>query len=234
MDVRLSAARSAGVAIPLRPVMIKAVIFDLDGVLINSETWWDRARREVVEQAGRQWPAGATEAMMGMSSPEWSAYMREDIGVPLRAEEINRRVVDRLLARYREHLPLAPGAVEAVRRIAAVWPVGLASSSNRPVIDAVLDLSGLAPLFQATVSSEEVERGKPAPDVYLEAAQRLGVVPRVCAVIEDSANGIRAGVAAEMTVVAIPNPDFPPPPDVLALATAVLDSISELTPKGLA
>jgi HAD superfamily hydrolase (TIGR01509 family) len=211
--------------------MIEAVIFDLDGVLIDSETWWDRARREVVEQAGRQWPVDATEAMMGMSSPEWSAYMRESIGVPLSPEEINRRVVDRLLARYREHLPLIPGAVEAVRRVAAVWPIGLASSSNRPVIDAVLDLAGLAPLFQATVSSEEVARGKPAPDVYLEAARRLGAVAPACAVIEDSANGIRAGVKAEMAVVAIPNPHFPPPSDVLALARVVLDSISGLSPK---
>jgi HAD superfamily hydrolase (TIGR01509 family) len=212
----------------------EAVIFDLDGVLIDSETWWDRARREVVEQAGLQWPAGATEAMMGMSSPEWSAYLQESIGVPLSAEEINQRVVDRLLARYREHLPLIPGAVGAVRRLAAVWPLGLASSSNRPVIDAVLDLAGLAPLFQATVSSEEVARGKPAPDVYLEAAQRLNVVPSACAVIEDSANGIRAGVAAAMAVFAIPNPHFPPAPDVLALATVVLDSISGLTPRILA
>jgi HAD superfamily hydrolase (TIGR01509 family) len=214
--------------------VIEAVIFDLDGVLIDSETWWDRARRQVVEQAGLQWPAGATEAMMGMSSPEWSAYLRENIGVPLRAEEINQGVVDRLLARYREHLPLVPGAVEAVRRMAAVCPVGLASSSNRPVIDAVLDLAGLAPLFQATVSSEEVAHGKPDPDVYIEAAHRLGVVPRACAVIEDSANGIRAGVAAEMGVIAIPNQHFPPPPDVLALATVVLDSISGLTPRILA
>jgi HAD superfamily hydrolase (TIGR01509 family) len=213
--------------------MIEAVFFDLDGVLIDSETWWDRARRQVVEEAGRQWPVNATEAMMGMSSPEWSAYMRESIGIPLSPDEINRRVVDRLLTRYREHLPLVPGAVEAVHRVAAVWPVGLASSSNRPVIDAVLDLAGLAPLFQVTVSSEEVAHGKPAPDVYLEAARRLGAVPPACAVIEDSANGIRAGVKAQMAVIAIPNPHFPPPPDVLALATVVLDNISGLTPKTL-
>jgi HAD superfamily hydrolase (TIGR01509 family) len=214
--------------------MIEAVIFDLDGVLIDSETWWDRARRQVVEQAGLQWPAGATEAMMGMSSSEWSVYMRDRIGVPLSPEDINRRVVDGLLTRYRERLPLVPGAVGAVRRLAAVWPLGLASSSNRPVIDAVLDLAGLAELFQTTVSSEEVPHGKPAPDVYLEAAQRLDIVPPVCAVIEDSANGIRSGVAAEMRVVALPNPHFPPPPDVLALATVVLDSISDLGPTTLA
>jgi HAD superfamily hydrolase (TIGR01509 family) len=212
-------------------VVTAAVIFDLDGVLIDSESLWDQARRGLVHDVGRPWPEGATEAMMGMSSREWSVYLRDVVGVPLSPEKINERVVQRLLTHYQDHVPLLPGAVDTVRRLARQWPLGLASSSNRPVIDAVLDLAGLAQFFAVTVSSEEVPRGKPAPDVYLAAARQLSVVPAGCVVIEDSANGIRAGVAAGMMVVAIPNPGFPPPPDVLALAKVVLDTISELTPE---
>jgi HAD superfamily hydrolase (TIGR01509 family) len=190
--------------------VIDCVIFDLDGVLVDSEDLWDRSRRELAEQAGRPWPAGATEAMQGMSSTEWSAYLHDEVGVPLEPGVINERVVARLLGHYRDQLPAVPGATDAVRRLASRWPLGLASSSNRPVIESVLDLLGVGDLFRVTVSSEEVARGKPAPDVYLEAARRLDARPGACAVIEDSANGIRAGLAAGMRVVAIPNPQFPP------------------------
>jgi HAD superfamily hydrolase (TIGR01509 family) len=214
--------------------MIEAVIFDLDGVLVDSERLWDTARREVVEQAGGRWLPDATEAMMGMSSTEWSAYLHDHLGVPLRAKEISDRVAERLLAHYRADLPVLSGAVEAVTRMAERWPLGLASSSNRVVIDAVLALAGIDRLFTVTVSSEEVARGKPAPDVYLEAARRLGVSPSTCAVVEDSANGVRSGVAAGMTVVAIPNRQFPPPSAVLAMGAVVLDSIGDLAPDVLA
>jgi HAD superfamily hydrolase (TIGR01509 family) len=214
--------------------MIEAVILDLDGVLIDSEQLWDQAREELVRDTGGRWRPDATQAMLGMSSHEWAAYLRDQLGVPLSPAEINERVVARLLDHYRTQLPLLPGAVEAVQRLAERWPLGLASSSNRPVIDVVLDRADLTRLFQVTVSSEEVGRGKPAPDVYLEAAARLGCRPDVCAVIEDSANGVRAGVAAGMTVVAIPNPHFPPPDDVLALARIVLPDIGQLTPAILA
>jgi HAD superfamily hydrolase (TIGR01509 family) len=210
--------------------MIEAVIFDLDGVLLDSEKLWDRARREEVRQEGGTWLPGSTEAMQGMSSAEWSAYLRDRLGVQLSTEQINNQVVDRVLTLYREALPLLPGAREALGRLAAAWPLGLASSSNRPVIDLVLDRAHLSQFFQVTVSSEEVPRGKPAPDVYLEAARRLRVTPASCAVVEDSANGVRAGVAAGMRVVAIPNPDFPPQDDVLATAKVVLPSLDELTP----
>jgi HAD superfamily hydrolase (TIGR01509 family) len=168
--------------------------------------------------------------MMGMSSPEWSRYMHETVGLRESPAEINDEVVRRLLARYREHLPLLPGALEAVRRLAERWPLGLASSSNRPVIDAFLDKAGVRDLFAATVSSEEVGRGKPAPDVFLEAARRLDVPPERAAAIEDSANGLRAAAAANMHVVAVPNAHYPPPADALALADVVLDSLSELVP----
>ena len=214
--------------------MIEAVIFDLDGVLLDSEQVWDRARREVVQQAGGTWLPGSTEAMQGMSSREWSVYLRDRLGVELSADEINNRVVARVLMLYDESLPLLPGATDAVERMAASWRLGLASSSNRPVIDLVLDLADLAPFFDVTVSSEEVPRGKPAPDVYLEAARRLGVIPSSCAVIEDSANGIRAGVSAGMRVIAIPNPEFPPSGDVLAMTNAVLPSLSGLRPDAVA
>ncbi|HKT82934.1 MAG TPA: HAD family phosphatase, partial [Solirubrobacterales bacterium] len=181
--------------------MIAAVVFDLDGVLIDSEQLWDQSRREVAAASGVSWPEGATVAMQGMSAPEWSRYMRDEVGVPRRVEEINDLVLSHLLRHYRAGLPLLPGAVEAVSRLGARWPLGLASSSNRVVIDEVLTLAGLASAFGVTVSSEEVERGKPSPDVYLEAARRLGVEPGACAAVEDSGSGIRSAVAAAMKVV---------------------------------
>ena len=210
--------------------MPEAVLFDQDGVLIDSEGAWDDARRAIVTENGGQWKDGATRAMMGMSAPEWSRYMREELGVALSPEDISDRVVARLLAGYERSLPLLPGAVEAVRRIAARWPVGLASSANREVIDAVLERSGLAGVFGATVSGEEVAHGKPAPDIYLEAARRLGVDPARSAAVEDSSNGLRSAAAAGMLVVALPNREFPPASDALDLAALVLGSLDELSP----
>ncbi len=205
------------------------MIFDLDGVIVQSEERWDAARRELAAEAGREWPEGATEAMMGMSSPEWSAYVRDELGVPLTAQEVNTRVVERLLAGYEAGLPLIPGAVDAVKRVAALGrPLGLASSSNREVIDLVLDRAGIAGLFSATVSSEEVARGKPSPDVYLEALARLAVEPAAATAVEDSSNGLRAAAAAGMRVVAVPHPAFPPAPDALALADVVLADLGAL------
>jgi HAD superfamily hydrolase (TIGR01509 family) len=209
--------------------VIDAVVFDLDGVLLDSEQVWDDVREQLVRERGGTWTDTAQADMMGMSSPEWSRYMHESLGLRESPDELNAEVVRRLLERYRERLPLLPGGLEAVRRLAAEWPLALGSSSNRPVIEAFLDAAGVRDLFAATVSSEEVARGKPAPDVFLEAVRRLGVTPERCAAIEDSANGIRAGNAAGMRVVAIPNVHYPPPPDVLALADVVLGSLEELT-----
>ena len=210
--------------------MIETVVFDLDGVILDSEQLWDEVREQLARERGGRWSDRAQSDMMGMSSQEWSRYMHEVVGLPEPPEEINREVVQGMLDRYTQRLPLIDGAVEAVRRIAAHWPLGLASSSNREIIDRALEVSGLAPLFRATVSSEEVGRGKPAPDVYLEAAHRLDLAATDCAAVEDSANGIRAAHAAGMRVIAIPNAAFPPPDDVLALAACVLDSIAELEP----
>ena len=212
---------------------IDAVIFDLDGVLADSEVVWNDAKRALTERSGGRWHPGAPRDMMGMSSPEWSRYIHEQLGVPLPPDEISDAVVADLERRYREHVPLLPGATDAVERLAACWPLGLASSSNRPIIDLVLERSGLRRFFSASVSSEEVPRGKPAPDVYLEAARRLGVGAERCAAIEDSANGLRSARAAGMRVVALPNPDYPPGDDALALADVILDSLDELLPKAV-
>ncbi len=207
---------------------IRAVIFDLDGVLVHSEQAWDAARRRLTQDSGGRWSESATQDMMGMSSIEWSRYMHEELGVKMPPEEISAAVVERMEGLYREHLPLIPGAREAVERVAARWPLGLASSANRPVIEVVLELSDLGGFFETTVSSEEVARGKPAPDVYLEAARRLRVDPMLCAAVEDSSNGILSAHAAGMRVVAIPNRTFPPSDDALRAADAVVPSLQDL------
>jgi HAD superfamily hydrolase (TIGR01509 family) len=212
----------------------EAVVFDLDGVLLDSEGRWDAARREVAAAHGGGWTDEATAAMQGMSSPEWAGYLHDHLGVRLAPDRIVDLVVNRLLDQYRRSLPLLPGAVDAVRRIGARWPLGLASSSNRVVLDEVLVLAGMQGAFAVTVSSEEVPHGKPAPDVYLEAAQRLGCGAAHCVAIEDSANGIRAGVAAGLAVVAVPNREFPPPRSVLDQAALVVDSVADLVVDSLA
>jgi HAD superfamily hydrolase (TIGR01509 family) len=211
-------------------VKIEAVVFDLDGVILESEEIWDDVRERYVRERGGRYDAEAQRAMMGMSSTEWSRFIHEELGVGLPPERINADVVELMIARYRDELPLVPGARKAVERMGAAFPLAIASSSNRPLIDAVLELAGLAELFRATVSSEEVARGKPAPDVYLEAARRVGAEPQRCAAIEDSHSGIASAKAAGMTVVAIPNPRYPPDDDVLAEADIVLQSIDQLTP----
>jgi HAD superfamily hydrolase (TIGR01509 family) len=209
--------------------VIEAVVFDLDGVVIDSEQIWDDVREQLVKERGGRWHDRAHADMMGMSSPEWSRYMHEVIGLPETPEEINDEVVRGMLERYRGRLPLIPGAADAVRRLAAEFRLGVASSSNRPLIETVLERARIADLFEAVVSSEEVAAGKPAPDVYLEAARRLGVDPHRCTAIEDSANGIRAARAAGMRVIAIPNTHYPPAAAALGLADAVVAGPAELT-----
>ena len=212
---------------------LRALIFDLDGVLVDSESVWDRARRGIVAENGGTWKPEATAAMMGMSSSEWSRYLHDELGAALDPEELNTRVVQRVLDAYHRQVPALPGAVDTVRRLASRWPLGLASSANRPVIDTVLENTALTDCFAATVSGDEVDRGKPAPDVYLAAARKLGVDPAAAAAVEDSSNGLRSAAAAGMVVIAIPNREFPPADDALALADLVLDSIGELTPEAI-
>ena len=210
--------------------MIEAVVFDMDGVLLQSEEVWDEVREAYVRGRGGRYDAEIQRAMMGMSSTEWSRYLHETAGVPEEPEAINAEVVRRMLASYREHLPLIDGAVAAVRRLAGRYPLGLASSSNRQLIDAALETAAIASCFNATVSSEEVAHGKPAPDVYVEAARRLGAEPTRCAAVEDSHGGIRSAKGAGMRVIALPNPSYPPDEEALAQADVIIRSLDELTP----
>ena len=215
-------------------IPIRAVVFDMDGVIIDSEHIWD----EVREQLARDWDGTygpeAQRAMMGMSAPEWSAYMRDAVGLAAAPEEINAEVVRRMRARYHEELPVLPGAVEAIRRLReAGLRLAVASSSNRELIETVLATLEVTDSFEQVVSSEEVPRGKPAPDVYLEATRRLGLEPGVCAAVEDSTNGLLAAAAAGLAVVAYPNRRFPPAADALERAALVVDSLDELTPETL-
>ncbi|HEX3515515.1 MAG TPA: HAD family phosphatase [Trebonia sp.] len=210
--------------------MIEAVVFDVDGVLIDSEPVWERVRRNFVATRGGRWPDDAQDRMMGMSTAEWSAYLSEDFGLRgLSAQQVAELVTAAMAAEYAARLPLLPGAVAAVRGLSARWPLAVASSAPKSLIDAVLDASGLRPAFAAAVSSEEVARGKPAPDVYLEAAARLGVPPAACAAVEDSSNGLRSAAAAGLAVIAVPRPEYPPAADALRQARVVLDSLTELT-----
>jgi HAD superfamily hydrolase (TIGR01509 family) len=207
---------------------LAATIFDLDGVLIDSEAVWERVRRAFVAKHGGTYHENATRDIMGMSAPEWAHYIRTRLAVDLPEAEINRGVLAGVMAAYEVELPLIRGAVDAVRRIAAEMSVAIASSSNRPLIDLFVRDSGLTGAFAAVVSAEEVPRGKPAPDVYLRAAEVLAVPPAACAAIEDSSNGIRSAHAAGMLTVAIPNRDYPPAEDALALANIVLHDIVAL------
>jgi HAD superfamily hydrolase (TIGR01509 family) len=211
--------------------LIEAVIFDLDGVLIDSESAWAEVRREFVLERGGRWHDHTQRDMMGMSSVEWSRYIHDELGVDMPPAQISAEVARRLARLYRDRLPLVPGAHGVVDRLAARWPLGLASSSNRELIDLVLEVAHLARYFQATVSSEEVARGKPAPDVYLDAARSLETEPSRCAAIEDSHNGILSAAAAGMRVIAIPNREFAPGREALAKAARVLASLEELTPE---
>ena len=210
-------------------LVIDAVVFDLDGVLLQSEEVWDAVRERYVRERGGRYDDEVQRAMMGMSAPEWSRFLHEEAGVPDEPDAINDEVVRRMLAAYRDELPLLPGAVAAVQRTAAAFPLALASSSNREVFEEVLELAGIAGCFSATVSSGQVERGKPAPDVYLEAARRLGVDPTHCAAVEDSHAGIRSAKSAGMRVVAIPNAAYPPDEEALELADVVVRALDDLT-----
>jgi HAD superfamily hydrolase (TIGR01509 family) len=208
---------------------IDAVVFDLDGVIIDSEESWEEVRRAYAAEHGRQFLPDSQERMMGMSTGEWSRHLSVDVGVGVPPEQVAADVLARMAERYRAALPLIPGAVPAVRRLAARFPLALASSSARILIDQVLRTAGLTGVFRVTLSTEEVPRGKPYPDVYLEAASRLGLAPDACAAVEDSSNGLRSAAAAGMAVIAVPHGVYPPAPDALASAALVISNLDELT-----
>ena len=208
---------------------IEAVVFDLDGVLVDSDHIWHEVREGLARERGGRWTERSEPDMSGMSSLEWSRYLHEVVGLPESPQELNDEVVRRMVARYGEDPPFIGGATKAVEELAQTFPLAVASSSNRGLIESVIAAGGIATCFAALVSSEEVSRGKPAPDVFLEAARRLGVDPSHCAAIEDSTNGLRAAHAAGMRVIAIPNRRYPPADDAVVLADVVLGSVDELT-----
>jgi HAD superfamily hydrolase (TIGR01509 family) len=210
---------------------IKAIVFDLDGVIVDSEPVWEEVRRQLVAERGGRWLPDSQRRLMGMSTAEWSAYLASELGVGMSPEQVAAEVVKRMEERYRRSLPLLPGAVEAVPRLAERWPLAVASSSPQRLIDVVREGAGLSRYFHVRVSTEEVARGKPAPDVYLEAAARLRVAPGDCLAVEDSSNGLRSAGAAGLRLVAIPRPQYPPEPDALAHADLVLEDLGELTPE---
>jgi HAD superfamily hydrolase (TIGR01509 family) len=214
--------------------MIEAVVFDLDGVLIDSEPVWEQVRRQVVAEHGGHWAADAQQRLMGMSTGEWARYLSEELGVGLPPDMVAELVIERMADRYSERLPLLPGAVDAVRRMAARWPLGLASSSPPSLIDAVLDAASLRESFVTAMSTEQVARGKPAPDIYLAVTERLGRPPQRCAAVEDSSNGLRSAAAAGLRVIAVPHPKYPPAPDALEAAALVLPGLAGLTADAVA
>lgn len=209
--------------------MIQAVVFDLDGVLVDSEPVWEQVRRELVAERGGHWAADAQRRLMGMSTPEWAAYLSRDLGVGLPPDQVATLVIDRMAARYAERVPLMDGAADAVHRIGGRWPLGVASSSPPRLLETVLRSAGLRSCFSVVMSTEQVARGKPAPDIYLAVAARLGFPPVDCTAVEDSANGLRSAAAAGLRVIAVPQPRYPPGPDALALASVVLPNLAGLT-----
>ncbi|WFE19585.1 HAD family phosphatase [Solwaraspora sp. WMMD937] len=209
--------------------MISAVVFDMDGVLIDTEPVWEQVRRDYVAGAGGRWLPDAQQRLMGMSTPEWAGYLDADLGVGRGADRVADEVIDAMAARYRAELPLIPGAIEVVRDLAGRFPLALASSSPRRLIEQVLATAGLTEAFRATVSTEECAAGKPDPEVYQVAARLLGVPPGRCLAVEDSSNGLRSAVAAGLVAVAVPHPAYPPAADALAGATLVVDRLDELT-----
>lgn len=207
-----------------------AIVFDMDGTLTDSEEEWDVVRRGLAEADGVAWPDGATQAMMGMSTPEWSTFLVETVGIQGTPEEAAQRTIDGMADAYRAgRIPLLHGAVDAVHRMAEIAPLAVASSSPRVLIEVGLDLLGVRDLVGVTVSTEEVERGKPHPDGFLAAASQLGVDPATCVAIEDSTNGVKSALAAGMKTVVVPPRFHPPAADVLERAHAVIDDLDALT-----
>ena len=214
--------------------MIEAVVFDLDGVLVDSEPVWEQVRRGLVAERGGHWAPDAQRRIMGMSTPEWARYLSQDRGAGLTPDEVATEVIDRMAARYREHVPLMDGAVDAVHRMAGRWPLAVASSAPATLIETVLRSAGLRSCFTVVKSTEQVAHGKPAPDIYLAVTAELGCPPPDCAAVEDSSNGLRSAAAAGLRVIAIPQPEYPPDADALAQAGLVLPSLAGLTADAVA
>lgn len=207
--------------------MLEAIIFDNDGLLVDSEPVWDEARRTMAAEAGKGWTSDDHKAVMGVSTDEWTTYMIERLGLQMPAEAVVDQVIQRMVALYEAGIPFLPGAVEAVTLAAQHYPTAVASGSHPDLLAVVMQHPDLQGKFQAVVSADEIGAGKPAPDVYLAAAARLGVDPTRCLCLEDSGNGILSGKRAGMQVIAVPDPRFPPRDEHLAQADYILNSLLE-------
>lgn len=205
--------------------MIKAIIFDLDGLLVDSEPHWNEARRQMATERGKDWNQDDSKACMGVSTRTWANYMIRRLELDLSPDHVVSRIVGTMQAFYAHQIPYLPGAVEAVDLAARFYPTGLASGSHRSLIDTVLNDTPMRGKFKAVVCSDQVPAGKPASDVYLETARELGVKAVDCVCLEDSVNGILAGRAAGMKVIAVPDHRLPPSQEVLHQADIVLPSL---------
>lgn len=209
--------------------MIQAIIFDMDGLLIDSEPVWDKARSIMAAEIGIDWNTDDHKAVMGVSTKEWVAYMINRLRLTLSPTEVEFHIIDQMVELYKMRIPYLPGAVDAVALADAHFPVGLASGSPRCLIETVTEDDALKGRFQCILSGDQVEHGKPSPDVYLETARQMKVRPEACVCLEDSGNGILAGKNAGMKVIAVPDPRFPPDAQKLQLADVVLSSLQEFS-----
>jgi len=207
--------------------MIEAVVFDLDGLLVDSEPHWNEARRQIAIERGKDWTPDDQKACMGVSTLTWANYMLRRFELDLSPEQVVSRIVGTMQALYARQVPYLPGAIAAVHLAARYYPTGLASGSHCSLIDAVTNDAPMRGKFKVVVCADEVPAGKPAPDVYLQAAHMLGVKAESCVCLEDSANGILAGKRAGMKVIAVPDHRLAPSGEVLHLADLVLASLNE-------
>jgi beta-phosphoglucomutase-like phosphatase (HAD superfamily) len=206
-----------------------AVVFDLDGVIVDSEPVWERVRRAYVDEHGGTWQADSQRRLMGMSTDEWARYLSDELRVDRTPAQVATDVVAQMAQAYADQVPLIAGAADAVSRMGGSWRLGLASSSPLSLIRTVLDAANVARAFQVVLSTEDVAAGKPSPDVYLEVARRLGVDPRRCVAIEDSSNGVRSAAAAGMAVIAVRRPAYPLDEDAAGQAARVLSTLDYLS-----
>ena len=208
---------------------IEAIIFDMDGLLVDSEPYWNEARRIMAAEAGVTWNEDDHQAVMGVSTPEWVMYMIERLGLKLPPTSVEERIISTMTDLYDQRIPFLPGAVEAVCLAAKHFTTALASGSPRSLIDKVTKSPVLNGSFDLILSGDQFAHGKPAPDIYLGAAEQLNLKPSQCLCLEDSGSGILAGYRAGMKVIAVPDPRFPPAAEDLAKASEVLPSLTQFS-----
>lgn len=213
-------------------MQVQAVVFDMDGVVIDSEVVWQRVRTAYAQEFGRQWTQEDQVAMLGRSTPDWSAQMRARLGLQhLSDKDVAQAIIGRMLKAFAHEVPFRPGALEALQAIAGKYRVGLASGSPRVLVDCVLQHGNIAHCFQSVLSGDDVQHGKPHPEIYLRSLEKLGCAPVAAVGIEDAPNGLRALRNAGMWAIAAPCPEFPLDAESLSLAHRHISSMTELTPE---